>query len=349
MWTIRNSHRAVLTATLLLLASAASAQNSSPGLLDNLFNRGESSEQQQGGQSSASELAVRLDRIENRLRQLTGQIEQLQYRNQQLEQALARAGGAPIPAPGAGAPMAEPEHGIGQSLPPPSTSGKRSDVFDPSQHPNAPGAPRSLGGGAMPQAASPPPQDFAVGAPGGRAPGQPLDLSTLSSVPQAPPAQTQTASADPNAALPPPPPRNTSRTGGQLATLPPSRNPKDEYDLAYGYILHKDYALAEKAFADFLKKNPNDQLTPDAHYWLGESYFQREKYQDAADSYLVVVRNFDKSDKAPDSLLRLGQSLAAIGQKEMACASLAQVSRKYPRASASVKRGVTQEQKRAHC
>ncbi|HEY1153057.1 MAG TPA: tol-pal system protein YbgF, partial [Pseudolabrys sp.] len=87
----------------------------------------------------------------------------------------------------------------------------------------------------------------------------------------------------------------------------------------------------------------------EAQYWLGESLFQRQRYQDAADSFLVVVRNHDKSAKAPDALLRLGQSLAAIGQKEMACASLNEVNRKYPRASASVKRGVEQEQKRAKC
>jgi tol-pal system protein YbgF len=232
-----------------------------------------------------------------------------------------------------------------QAMPPPATSGKRSDAFDPSQHPNAPGAPHALGGGAtMP--AMPQRQEFAVGAPGGRSAGAPLDLSTLSSVPQMP---TQTASADPDTALPAPPPRNTSRTGTQLATLPPSHSPKDEYDLAYGYVLHKDYALAEKAFADFLRKNPENELAPEAHYWLGESYFQRQRYQDAADSYLVVVRNYEKSSKAPDSLLRLGQSLAALGQKEMACASLGEVTRKYPRAPASVKRGVAQEQKRVHC
>jgi tol-pal system protein YbgF len=235
-------------------------------------------------------------------------------------------------------PQNMPQQGMpAQGMPPASTSGKRSDVFDPSANPGAPGAPRSLsGGGVMP----------AVGAPGGVASGAPLDLSggSMAALPQ-----TQTASADPNAALPAPPPRNTSRTGQQLATLPPSRTPKDEYDLAYGYVLHKDYALAEKAFGDFIKRNPSNELTPEAHYWLGESFFQRQKYQDAADAYLVVVRNYEKADKAPDSLLRLGQSLAALGQKEMACASLGEVNRKYPRASASVKRGVAQEQKRRHC
>jgi tol-pal system protein YbgF len=340
---MRTIHQAALAATVVVLTAASAFAQDRPGLLDNLFNRGQPSQEQvqESPQGSASDLAVRLDRMENRLREMTGQIEQLQFRNQQLEQEIARLGGSPAAAapPRGGAPQQAmpPQNMPQQGAPPASTSGKRSDVFDPSVNPSAPGAPRSLGGGGvMPS----------VGAPGGIASGAPLDLSggNMGTMPQ-----TQTASADPNAALPAPPPRNTSRTGAQLATLPPSRTPKDEYDLAYGYVLHKDYDLAQKAFADFIKRNPGNELTPEAHYWLGESYFQRQKYQDAADSYLVVVRNYEKSDKAPDSLLRLGQSLAALGQKEMACASLGEVNRKYPRASASVKRGVTQEQKRRHC
>jgi len=38
-----------------------------------------------------------------------------------------------------------------------------------------------------------------------------------------------------------------------------------------------------------------------------------------------------------------------LHQKEAACATLAQVSRKYPNASGSVKRGATQELKKQHC
>jgi TolA-binding protein len=38
-----------------------------------------------------------------------------------------------------------------------------------------------------------------------------------------------------------------------------------------------------------------------------------------------------------------------MNQKEAACATLTEVGRKYPRASAGVKRGVAQEQKRAQC
>ena len=33
--------------------------------------------------------------------------------------------------------------------------------------------------------------------------------------------------------------------------MAPSNTPKDEYDLAYGYVLRKDYALAEEGLRAF--------------------------------------------------------------------------------------------------
>ena len=363
---------ALIAAPLLLFASLASAQDSGGdrgGLLDNLFSRGggndQSSQQQQpSGPPSASDVAVRLDRLESQLRQLTGTIEQLQFHNQQLETQLKRmqddteyrfqqlgAKGAPPRAGTQMSPPAAPGPGPTITAPaaPQSVPGRRSDEFDPNRNPNAAGVGRTLNGEAgMPvsqpmQAGNEPP----LGAPGGRAAGAPLDLSTLSDNP-VPVRQPGGMSAG-GSQLPPPPPRNTSATGQQLATLPPSASPKDEYDLAYGYVLHKDYALAEQAFRDFLKKNPGDHLAPDAQYWLGESLYQRQRYRDAGEAFLAVTTKYDRSGKAPEALLRLGQSLAAMHQKEAACATFGEVARKYPRATATVKRDVTKEQKRGHC
>jgi tol-pal system protein YbgF len=90
-------------------------------------------------------------------------------------------------------------------------------------------------------------------------------------------------------------------------------------------------------------------LAPEAQYWLGESLFQSQHYRDAAESFLAVSTKYETTARAPDALLRLGQSLAALGEKEAACASLGEVLRKYPRAAASVKQGVDREQKRVHC
>ena len=373
----RSSSRiAVLAAiSVLLLADSALAQDQRGGtFLDNLFNRGEQAQSRQpaqGGraaQSDPSDLSVRLDRMEGALRQLTGTIEQLQYRNQQLEFQLkrmqddteyrfqqmgSRGGAAPPPQ------MTPSGQGNAPMAPP---AGRRSDVFDPTQSPNAQGAPRILGNEAV--IAAPEPVGPPVGAPGGRSAGAPLDLSTLANTdsppPQraVPPSTVASAGSVPMPATqgtppsPPPQVRNVlpaTPNNQQLATLPPSASPQDEYDMAYGYVLHKDYSLAEQSFRDYLKKYPNERLVPEAQYWLGESLFQQQRYRDAAESFLGVSTKFERSAKAPDALLRLGQSLAAMNQKEAACATLAEVGRKYPRASVNVKRGVEQEQKRAHC
>jgi tol-pal system protein YbgF len=224
------------------------------------------------------------------------------------------------------APIMQESQGVPPSVPP-APARRRGDAFDPSQNPNAPGAPRALGGGQLPVPAEAP-----VGAPGGRGPGEPLDLANTG------------AAANPAGAVPPP------RGGGAtLATLPPSATPKDEFDLGIGYMQRKDYALAEQTMRDFAQKYPSDPLIADSQYWLGESFFQRQQYRDAAEAFLGVTTKFDKSAKAPDSLLRLGQSLAALKEKEAACAALGEVTRKYPRASAGVKAAVDREQKRVKC
>ena len=189
-----------------------------------------------------------------------------------------------------------------------------------------PGAPRALGGGQLPIA-----NDAPVGAPGGRGPGEPLDLGA-------------TSPRDPAGS---PPPRGPASAA--LTTLPPSATPKDEFDLGIGYMQRKDYALAEETMKNFAQKYPSDPLIADSQYWLGESYFQRQQYRDAAEAFLGVTTKFDRSAKAPDSLLRLGQSLAALKEKEAACAALGEVTRKYPKASAGVKAAVDREQKRVKC
>ncbi|MDP2410784.1 MAG: tol-pal system protein YbgF [Pseudolabrys sp.] len=348
---------AALIATALLGAPAQAQQQGN--FLDDLFSRGEPrGGQQQGaprGQQAQADYAdpgamtVRLDRLENALRQLTGTIEQLQFRNQQLEtqlkrmqddneyrfQQLGSRGGAATPPARATQPAA-PSTAPAQT---PAASGRRGDLFDPSQNPDAPGVPRTLGSTTTIAAPEPGSNEAPVGAPGGRDAGAPLDLSTLAA----------NAAATPMPAAPQAPPRNISTSGTQMATLPPTATPQDEYDLAYGYVLHKDYAQAEQGFRDFVRKYPNERLVPDAQYWLGESLFQRQRYRDAAEAFLAVSTKYENAGKAPDSLLRLGQSLAALKQKEAACATLTEVGRKYPKASASVKRGVTQELKRAGC
>jgi len=358
LWGLRT---ALTAAAILAGAAAASGQaatDGSPGFLDGLFSRGD---QDKGAPprdrvaQSANDLSVRIDRLEAQIRQMTGVIEELQFRNQQLADQLRRieeAGpqASSAPRPPATAPAAVPA--VPAIARPPATApaARRGDAFDPTQNPTAPGAPRTLGalpGGEVAAGAPNQPPDLSAaqepppGPPGGRTAGEPLDLSTMSSRRGPDPGL-------PNG-VPPADGRNPGPGGAQMATLPPSDSPKDYYDLAYGYILRKDYALAEDGFRTFLSKYPSDRMAPEAQYWLGESLFQRQRYRDAAEAFLNVSTKYESTAKAPDALLRLGQSLAVLGEKEAACASLGEVLRKYPRAALGVKQGVDREQKRVGC
>jgi tol-pal system protein YbgF len=332
-------------------AGAQSAQEA-PIQLAQLFG------QQRGNDS---ELVARLGQLESQIRQLTGMVEELQHRNTQLEQQLKRvqqdtdfrlqemtppgrppaqrgqSGNAAQPPPATLPPVASrqaPPVVVPDQQPPAAPAGRRGDVFDPTTAPDAPGAPRPLG--------------TTPSGPGGeqsqRPPGAPLDLGSLSG-PGGP--------AQPG---PPPglPPQGQQPVGPQ-AVLAPSGSAKDEYDLAYGAILRRDYDLAVDGFRTFLthhatSREPEAQrLLPDAHYWFGEAQFQRKQYNDAAEVFLKISTDYPNAVKAPDALLRLGQSLAALGERETACASLGHVLTKYPKASTNVKRAVEQEQKRARC
>jgi tol-pal system protein YbgF len=308
-------------------------------------------------QSDDGDPEMQIQHLEEQLRQLTGQNEELQHQNQLLQQRLNAMGGAqpapggqsapvqpgvaalppPPPGPNPGYRPPQPQPGYQQGYNQPGAApapiaepagGRRGDAFDPSQNPNAPGAPHALGGGQMPL-------EGPATVPGGRGAGEPLNIESTNQL---------------NGGVALPPQQQQAPGGGtRLTTLPPSATPRDEFDLGIGYMQRKDYALAEETMRNFSQKYPTDPLVADSKYWLGESFFQRQQYREAAESFLAVTTKYDKSAKAPDAMLRLGQSLAALKEKEAACASFGELTRKYPRASAGVKSTVDREQKRNKC
>ena len=90
-------------------------------------------------------------------------------------------------------------------------------------------------------------------------------------------------------------------------------------------------------------------MSSEAQFWLGESLYQGKNYQSAAEAFVAMTKKYTSSPKQPDTLLRLGQSLFALQQKDLACATFAEVSKKYPHAAPNVRVAVEREQKRARC
>ena len=126
-------------------------------------------------------------------------------------------------------------------------------------------------------------------------------------------------------------------------------NPKQLYETAYGYLLQRDYGAAEAAFEEFLRRHPNDPLAGNAQYWLGESLYVRGQYRAAAGAFLKGYQTYNRSAKAPESLLKLAMSLQRLGQKDAACSSYNELVTKFPAAPAHVKSTAQTERQRAGC
>lgn len=291
---------------------------------------------------SPSGLAVRVGRLEGRLREMTGQIEELQNANRKLVEQLQKfqgdvdsrlsSGGAARQRRGdAAAPSSDvavaPES---DALPKPRKP-RRDDAFDlDTASPSDPGRPKPLGSVASraDDGDGPAPMDLT----GGRL-RRNENNDTIAPTLRLPP---RTGATVPDAAA------------GATANAAPA-TPQGDYEVALGYYRDKQYENAEKGFTAFIQKNPKSKRVPEATFYLGESFDQRGRNREAAEQYLKISTDYAGSSRAPDAMLRLGISLKAIGAKEQACAAFSEINKKYPNAPGYVRSGAEREAKRAQC
>jgi tol-pal system protein YbgF len=141
------------------------------------------------------------------------------------------------------------------------------------------------------------------------------------------------------------PPQQQAAAGGAL----PSGNAQDQYNYAMGLLTQANYPAAEQAMRAFVQKYPKDPLAGNAQYWLGETYYVRKDYGNAATAFAQGYEKYPKGPKAADDLLKLGMSLTALNQKADACRSYARLQHDFPAPPQSIKDRLTAEKQRAGC
>ncbi len=144
----------------------------------------------------------------------------------------------------------------------------------------------------------------------------------------------------------------------QIATAPnpmmamtalPTGTPKEQYDYAFDILRQADYARAETALRMFLDAHPADTLAGNAQYWLGETFYVRGDFEQAAVEFLSGYQTYPNSNKAPDNLLKLGLSMARLGQTDGACTALSRLATEYPEANDTIRRRAQTERARLSC
>ena len=131
--------------------------------------------------------------------------------------------------------------------------------------------------------------------------------------------------------------------------LPQDITIEKQYEFATSFLQVGDYAMAERAFREFVTSNPDHELAGSAQFWYAETFRIRQLYTDAASAYLEGYQKYPKGKKAPDNLLRLGVSMVQIGEKDQGCKMINGVSLQYPNAKKSVLLKAEYESKKFEC
>ena len=110
----------------------------------------------------------------------------------------------------------------------------------------------------------------------------------------------------------------------------PEGTPEERYKYAYSLLITTQWTKAETAFQEFLDQHGDDKLAGNAQYWLGETFYARQNLHEATRAFLVGIQRYPNSMKAPDTMLKLGISLAKLGKSEDSCAAFLEMQNKFP-------------------
>ena len=128
-----------------------------------------------------------------------------------------------------------------------------------------------------------------------------------------------------------------------------SLGPEESYDEAYQLLRRADYSQAEQALRLFIETYPDHQLSGNAFYWLGETFYVRNDYEQAAKSFAHGYKSFPSGPKAPDNLLKLGISLRGMEKNADACHTFARLKLDHSNAPAVILTRLEQERAKAGC
>jgi tol-pal system protein YbgF len=273
------------------------------------------------GHNAAVDVELRMDRLEAEMRDLTGRIENAANGVEQLRRRLEQVN-------------SDIDVRFGQGQGQSATSPQRSTGGTLGAGTPAPrGAAPTLNQTASTQPSAPLPPGTLV-----PPPYTPTGLGTLTP----PGSASRPAQAAPD-------PVGTAGAGAPSSGTLPSASASDQYNFAFGLLKQADYSAAEEALKSFIRQHPDDPLAGSAQYWLGETYYARSNYTEAAGAFAEGYKRYPKGTKAADNLLKLGMSLARANQKPEACVALAKLDHDFPNPGNTIKERARDEKKKAGC
>ncbi len=119
-------------------------------------------------------------------------------------------------------------------------------------------------------------------------------------------------------AKPAPAPAKPAPAKAPAKPAPAASGAQAEYDRALATLRAGKPEAARKGFEAFLASWPKSDLAANAQYWIGESFYNQDRYADAVISFRQVHQQHPKHDKAAAALLKMGMSYQKLGDSQNA-------------------------------
>ena len=109
--------------------------------------------------------------------------------------------------------------------------------------------------------------------------------------------------------------------------------PAKLYNDAYNAYLSNNFDGAATGFKTYLSKFPAGEMAESAYFYLGESFYLKERWQDAALAYANVLEKFPRSERVPAARLKYALALLKLPEdkKSEALKYLQSVIRDFPK------------------
>ena len=130
---------------------------------------------------------------------------------------------------------------------------------------------------------------------------------------------------------------------------PANIEPKDLYEQALNDLKNNKLDDSETKFTQFLNSYPKDALAGNAQYWLGEVYYKKQDFAQAAVAFKEGYRKYPEGTKGPDCLLKLGLSMKGLKKTEEACTAFTNIPTIFGKVNPDIAKRAENEAKALNC
>lgn len=107
------------------------------------------------------------------------------------------------------------------------------------------------------------------------------------------------------------------------------------YEAAFNLLNKKDYEKAILGFKNFIQEYPSSSYAVNAHYWLGEIYYLKDKPDQANKEFQTIIAAFPDNPKVADALLKVALISMDAGNYAKAKVNLVKVQKQFPGSTAA--------------